>query len=102
MSKVFERIVFDQLHDYFTTNGLLFNSQYDFRKRHLNELAALELTDRIRRETDQKKTPFAVHLDLSKVFDTLNHAMLLKNHQYYGLWDTTLYWFKSYLSDRTQ
>ena len=28
--------------------------------------------------------------------------MLLKKLQYYGLRDTTLYWFKSYLSDRTQ
>ena len=78
VSKVFERIVFDQLYDYFTTNGPLFNSQYGFRKHHSTELAALELTDKIRREIDQKKTPFSVYLDLSKAFDTLNHAMLLK------------------------
>ena len=58
VSKVFERIVFDQLYDYFTTNGLLFNSQYGFRKHHSTELGALELTDKIRREIDQKKTPF--------------------------------------------
>ena len=78
VSKVFERIVFDQLYDYFTTNGLLFNSQYGFRKHHSTELAALEPTDKIRREIDQKKNPFSVYLDLSKAFDTLNHAMLLK------------------------
>ena len=78
VSKVFERIVFDKLYDYFTTNGLLFNSQYGFRKHHSTELAALELTDKIRREIDQKKTPFSVYLDLSKAFDTLNHAMLMK------------------------
>ena len=102
VSKVFERIVFDQSYDYFMTNGLLFNSQYGFRKHHSTELAALELTDKIRRKIDQKKTPFSVYLDLSKAFDTLNHAMLLKKLQYYGLRDTTLYWFKSYLSDRTQ
>ena len=63
MSKVFERIVFDQLYDYFTINGLLFNSQYGFRKHHSTELAALELTDKIRQEIDQKKTPFSVYLD---------------------------------------
>ena len=65
VSKVFERIVFDQLYDYFTTNGLLFNSQYGFRKQHSTELAAFELTHKIRREIDQKKTPFSVYLDLS-------------------------------------
>ena len=78
LSKVFERIVFDQLYDYFTTNRLLFNSQCGFRKHHSTELAALELTQKNRREIDQKKTPFFVYLDLSKAFDTLNHAKLLK------------------------
>ena len=54
-----------------------FDSQYGFRKHHSTELAALELTDRIRHELDQKKVPFAVFLDLSKAFDTLNHDILL-------------------------
>ena len=34
LSKVFEKIVFDQLYDYLITNGLLFESQYGFRKQH--------------------------------------------------------------------
>ena len=102
VSKVFEKIVFDQFHDYFTTNGLLFNSQYGFRKHQSTELAALELTEKIRREIDQKKTPFSVNLDLSKAFYTLNHAMLLKKLQYYGLGATTLHWFKGYFSDLAQ
>ena len=79
MSKVFERIVFDQLYNYFTTNGLLFNSQNGFLKHHSTELAPSELMDKIRREIDQSKTPFSVYLDLSKAFDNLNRAMLLKN-----------------------
>ena len=58
--KNFERIGFDQLHGYFTTNGLLFASEGGFRKRLSTELAALELTDKIRREINQKKTPFSV------------------------------------------
>ena len=102
VSKVFEKIVFDQFHDCFTTNRLLFNSQYGFRKYQSTELVALELTDKIRRAIDQKKTPFSVYLDLSKAFYTLNHAMLLKKLQYYGSRDTTLHWFKGYFSDRAQ
>ena len=64
ISKVFEKIVFDQLYDYLITNGLLFVSQYGFRKQRSTKLAALELTDRIRREMDQDKIPFSVFLDL--------------------------------------
>ena len=33
--------------EYLNFNGLLFESQYGFRKQHSTELAALELTDRI-------------------------------------------------------
>ena len=77
LAKIFEKIVLDQLYDYMITNGLLFESQYGFRKEHSTELAALELTDRIRREMDQDKIPCSVLLDLSKAFDTLNHHTLL-------------------------
>ena len=60
ISKVFEKIVFDQLYDYLITNGLSFESQYGFRKQHSTELAASELTDRIRREMDQGKISCSV------------------------------------------
>ena len=76
---MFEKIVFDLLYDHLITDGLLFESQYGFRKQHSTELAALELTDRIRREMDQDEIPFSVFLDLSKAFDTLNPYILLSN-----------------------
>ena len=63
-------------------------------------MAALELTDRIRYEKDQKKIPFSVYLDLSKAFDTLNHSILLTKLKYHGIKDTPLDWFRSYLTQR--
>ena len=69
ISKIFERVAFHQLYDYLTSNGLLYESQYGFRKYHSTELAALEFTDRITQEMDAKKIPFSVFLDLSKAFD---------------------------------
>ena len=60
ISKIFERIAFNQLYEYFTSNGLLYESQYRFRKLHSTELAALEFTDRISQEMDVKKIPFSI------------------------------------------
>ena len=97
-----KKVAFDQLYDYFTTQGLLFNSQYWFRRYHSTELAALEFVDKIRSEIDQNKILFSVFLDLSKAFDTLDHDILLYKLNYYGVKDTALQWFKSYLAKRTQ
>ena len=102
ISKVFEKITFDQLYEYFVSNGLLFDSQYGFRRQHSTEFAALELTDIIRREIDKKNVPFSVFLDLSKAFDTLDHGILLTKLQYYGIKGTPLRFFESYLTKRAQ
>ena len=44
-SKVIEKIIFNQLFDFFQCNNLFYNSQYGFRKNHSTEFAALELID---------------------------------------------------------
>ena len=95
-------MAFNQVYTYLTSNDLLYESQYGFREHHSTELAALEFTDRIKKEMDAKKIPFSIFLDLSKAFDTLDHSVLLSKLQYYGIRDTALNWFKSYLSNRTQ
>ena len=40
ISKIFERVAFNQLYHYLTSNGKLYESQYGFRKYHSTALAA--------------------------------------------------------------
>ena len=43
-----------------------------------------------------------VFLDLKKAFDTVDHGILIKKLEFYGIKNNTLRWFISYLSDRKQ
>ena len=45
ISRVFERILFDQMYKYFITNSLLAEQQYGFRKNHSTKYAAIKLVD---------------------------------------------------------
>ena len=51
----------------------MYFSQYGFRKEHSTEYAALELIDMILTRMVNKEIPINIYLDLSKVFDTLDH-----------------------------
>ena len=102
ISKLFEKVVFDQLYDYFQNNHLFYSSQYGFRKLHSAEFAALELIDRTLKGIDERNISLVIFMDLSKAFDALDHQILLKKLNYYGIVDNALAWFSSYLTGRQQ
>ena len=102
ISKIFERVIFDQLYIHFTHNNLFYESQYGFKKKHSTEFAVLELIDRITQSLDNGQTPINIYLDLSKAFDTLDHSILLHKLSHYGVNDSALKLLSSYLSNRKQ
>ena len=107
ISKIFERIIFNQINDHFTSHDLYYNGQYGFREKHSTQLAALELIDRITHELDMGNTPINIYIDLSKAFDTLDHTILISKLQHYGITGAALQpgllqLLVSYLSNRKQ
>ena len=64
ISKIFERIIFNQSNDHFTSNNLYYDGQYGFREKHSTQLAALVLIDRITHELDLGNTPINIYIYL--------------------------------------
>ena len=101
-SKVVEKIIFNQLYEYFDSHKYFYSSQYGFRKCHSTEHAALELIDKIITDMDKGNIPINIYLDMSKAFDILDHRILIDKLKYYGITGTALDLFISYLSNRKQ
>ena len=87
ISKVFEIIIFNQIHEHFTTHNLYYAHQYGLRKGHSTEHAMLEVIDRILQHLDKGETPINIYLD------KLQHC---------GIHGTALDLLKSYLTKRHQ
>ena len=102
ISKILEKVVHCRLYSFLTRYNILNDSQYGFRHKHSTINAITEITNDIMSSFDMKHTSLAVYLDLSKAFDTIDHSILLKKMEHYGIRGISLEWFKSYLSQRVQ
>ena len=102
ISKICERLVYDQLYSYLTEHDLLTKYQSGFRPLHSTVTALLNITNDWYLNIDNGLINMAVFIDLAKAFDTVSHTILLKKLELYGLRGRTLDWFSSYLFNRQQ
>ena len=83
--RIFEKLVFEQLENYLTTNNLLNHQQPGFGPLFSTATALLDLTSEWCFNIDRKLVNGALYLNLKKAFDTVDHTILLKKLQYFGL-----------------
>ena len=100
ISKVYERVLNRRLYEYFSDNNILSSSQFGFRSGASTEHALLKFTDDIQQCFDNNKIAIASIMDLSKIFDFVNHDILLTKLRRYSVNFNALQRIKSYLSVR--
>ena len=91
-----------RLYNFLNEHSILFSNQFGFRKNNSTSTALIQITEKIKESIDKSKYGCGIFIDLRKAFDTVNHSILLSKMEHYGVRDTALEWFKSYLSNRKQ
>ena len=94
--------MYQHISSYTEKHNILSKHQFGFRKNRSTEDAILKLTDKISKVLDERKYTLGVFLDLSRAFDTVNHEILCKTLEHYGIRGICLQWFKNYLRERSQ
>lgn len=100
ISKILERVVYNQLNAYLDENNLIYEFQSGFHKGYSTDTYFIYMTDYIRKKIDTGNYTGMVLLDLQKALDTIDHKILMYKLRLCGMHDNSIQWFASYFSSR--
>ena len=84
-SKILEKLFVKRLDNFIDKNNLLIDSQYGFRSGRSTSMALIELVERLSNCIENKNYAVGVFIDLKKAFDTVDHKIMLKKLERYGI-----------------
>ena len=99
LSKIAERHVHNALYSFLSENDLIYTRQSGFRPRHSTETTLAKVIDDILFNLDNDCVNGMVLFDYRKAFNMIDHTLLLKKLEVYGL---STEWFTSHLRNRGQ
>ena len=100
--KIFERVIRKKMADYLEMNDLICNRQHGFRagRSCLTQLLH-HFNDALESITNNSDFD-SIYLDYAKAFDKVDHKLLLKKLQIYGVHSRIIRWIESFLQNRKQ
>ena len=83
IGKLIEKIIHKRLYNFLEKNSLLFEKQYRFRNKLSSNHALIDITNQIQKACDNGQFACGIYVDFKKVFDTVNHNILLDKLAHY-------------------
>ena len=102
LSKVFEKVINNQLTEFIEDNDILPATQFGFRKKLSTSNAVELLVQEIQKSKRNKEKSLAIFIDVSKAFDCCNHDVIFSKLGSIGLSENGIKLFRSYFKDRKQ
>ena len=101
-SKLIEKIVHNRIYTHCNNNNRLDKKQGGFRPNHSTvSTTALYIND-IYEAMNNDELTISVYIDAMKAFDTVNHNILIKKLEYFGIIGKNKSWVENYLTNRKQ
>ena len=94
--------MFKRLYEFLETYKCIYELQFGFREKHSTNHAILSITQKVQESIKLNRPVIRIFVDLQKAFDTVNHQILLKKLNHYGVRGIANKWFESYLVGRKQ
>ena len=102
LSKIFEKLMYSRLIDFFMKHNILYENQFGFQSKMSTEYAVNQVLNYIVKTLEDNEFGVCIFLDFAKAFDTVNHEILLGKLENYGIRGIALQWIRNYLNNRMQ
>lgn len=102
LAKPLEKHINHHLLDHFNCNNLLNPNQSGFRAKHSCHTSLTSMTEQWLKNINDNKFSGALFVDFAKAFDVIDHFLLLRKLELYGLKTKFLQLINSFLSGREQ
>ena len=84
-SKIYEKLMYNRIMNFLEKNNSLHETQYGFRPRRSCEHALLNAQNSILDSLNKRQISLLLLIDFSKAFDMVEHPILLKKLEHYGI-----------------
>ena len=102
LSKIQEKVICEQMMEYFERNILLCSTQYGFRSKSQTTHVVPNMLNHVVENAANKQPVIATYIDLSKAIDCLQYDQLFVKMKHLGFAKPSVNWFRNYLFHRKQ